>query len=97
MVLPPYISAEVIARVPGARFSKLADTVLLNLLLNEDEKFRRSASKKIAGTLPAKRVRQILAAYRAHEEGGYYSVTHWLDLPLALPQTAVAAVLSKAG
>jgi len=83
LALPDSMRAELITHMPGADFSKMADTAILGLLLSENDELRRATAIKIPVSLSRARVRKLLAAYRSNENGRYYLVTHWLDLGLA--------------
>ena len=80
---PAIMKAKLIELMPAKNFATLNDEVIIALLLSADDDIRRAAARKVPTSVTRSRVTKILDAYRSHEEGRYYIVTHWLDLGLA--------------
>lgn len=94
--LPETIKASLLDQASWADVAALRDDMILSLLLTNHEGLRRSTARKVAASLPRRRIVKILAAYRADEEGRFYLVTHWLDLGVGLPQRAARQVVQTA-
>jgi hypothetical protein len=87
--------ARLIDLVPPVEFAKLGDQAIVRLLLSDDNILRRAVAKKVSGSLARNRIRKVLAAYKAEDEGRYYIVTHWLDLGLAYRRAVARGVAAS--
>lgn len=83
MEFPAIMKAKLIELMSAKDFSTLSDEAIIALLLSTDDEIRRVTARKIPTSVTRGRVTKILDAYRSHDEGLYYIVTHWLDLGLA--------------
>jgi hypothetical protein len=94
--LPDHMLGKLVELASNAAFERLADPLILRLLLTQGANLRRAVAMKVPASLSRRRVRRLLDAYRADPEGRYYIVTHWLDLGLAYPRaTARKVALAK--
>ena len=95
--LPDEMLARVVDLAPNAALERLPDLTILTMLLADKPQLRRAVAKKVPASLPRRRVRRLLQAYRADPEGRYYVVTHWLDLGLAYPRAIARRVALARG
>jgi len=94
--MPDDMRARLIELCPSVDFATLDDADILALLLSGTDNVRRATARKTPASVTRTRVRKILAAYRAHPEGRFYIVAHWLDLGLAFNRSEARQIISVA-
>jgi hypothetical protein len=93
--IPERMKARLIDFVSPTEFAKLSNNAIVSLLLSDDAITRRAVAKKVAGSLSSARITKILSTYQANEKGGYYLITHWLDLGLTYSRRLSRRVASN--
>ena len=89
MDIPSDVLPQLLKLSPASKFGELTETVIMDLLTNENEKVRKNTVLKLIQSLKKQNIKSLLTAYLERQEYRYYNVLVWLDFGVSMPKAIV--------
>ncbi|MBR2118079.1 MAG: hypothetical protein V4458_09485 [Pseudomonadota bacterium] len=92
MDIPGDILSKIVAIISQVSFGRLEDSVVLQLLVSENDSVRKNSALKCVQSFSKDRLRTILASYMNPDERRFYNVIYWLDFGVSSTKEISARV-----